>query len=159
MSADFKVGKYYLYNDDEGRTEATATIHAFDYVDGELYAVLTYYIDVIKQVRALPIEKNENGLTVIYLGHGYYLNSDAPVLPKTVKFQVGKAYKYKTSGGCYGSYTVTAKYTDGGTTYIVLDNKDVAKVSKIGVDDNVVEYADFLVNGLLANKTLKEIEE
>ena len=159
MSADFKVGKYYLYNDDEGRTEATATIHAFDYVDGELYAVLTYYIDVIKQVRALPIEKNENGLTVIYLGHGYYLNSDAPVLPKTVKFQVGKAYKQKTvNGGCV-SYTVTAKYTDGGTTYIVVDNRDVLKVGKIEIDGDIVEYANFLVGGILANKTLKEIEE
>lgn len=160
MSADFKVGKYYLYNDDEGRTEATATIHAFDYVDGELYAVLTYYIDVIKQVRALPIEKNENGLTVIYLGHGYYLNSDAPVLPKTVKFQIGKAYKYKTSDGSYVSYTVTAKYTDSiGSTYIVLDNRDVLKVGKIEINGDVVEYANFLVGGLLANKTLKEIEE
>lgn len=159
MSADFKVGKYYLYNDDEGRTEATATIHAFDYVDGELYAVLTYYIDVIKQVRALPVEKNENGLTVIYLGHGYYLNSDAPVLPKPIKFQVGKSYMYRTASGCCESYTVTTKYTDNGITFIVLDNKYVTSVGEIGVDDDVVEYVDFLNIKLFANKTLKEIEE
>lgn len=159
MSKDFKEGKYYIYYDAKGRTEKTATIHALVQVDGELYAVLTYYIDVIKQVRALPIEKNENGLTVIYLGHGYYLNSDAPVLPKPIKFQVGKAYKHETVSGCCVSYSVTAKYTDGGTTYIVLDNRDVLKVGKIEINGDVVEYADFLVGGILANKMLKEIEE
>lgn len=157
MSKDFKEGEYYVFNDTKKKA-GKATIHALVQVDGELHAVLSYDVG-IKRITVLPVEKNEYGLTVIRLGCGVFLNSDAPVLPKPIKFQIGKAYKYKTSGGCYGSYTVTAKYTDGGTTYIVLDNKDVAKVSKIGVDDNVVEYADFLVNGLLANKTLKEIEE
>lgn len=157
MRKELKVGEYYVFSDTKKKA-GKATIHALVQVDGKLHAVLSYD-DGIKRITVLPVEKNEYGLTVIYLGHGYYLNSDAPVLPKTIKFQIGKAYKYKTSGGCYESYTVTAKYTDGGTTYIVLDNRDVLKVGKIEINGDVVEYADFLVGGLLANKTLKEIEE
>lgn len=66
--------------------------------------------------------------------------TDAPVLPKPRKFQIGKAYKHKTSGGYFVNYTVTVKYTDGGTTYIVLDNKYIAKVGKLEIGEGV-EYA------------------
>ena len=157
MSKGFKEGEYYVFSDTKKKA-GKATIHALVQVDGELHAVLSYDVG-IKRITVLPVEKNEYGLTVIRLGCGVFLNSDAPVLPKTVKFQVGKAYKQKTvNGGCV-SYTVTAKYTDGGTTYIVVDNRDVLKVGKIEIDGEVVEYANFLVGGLLANKTFKEIEE
>ena len=155
MSNEFKEGEYYVFSDTKKKA-GKATIYGFVQVNGKPYAVMTITDEVSTPVARLIKHDNDRAYIEVFSG---CLNANAPVLPKTVKFQVGKAYRYKTSGGCYESYTVTAKYTDGGTTYIVLDNKDVAKVSKIEIDDDVVEYADFLVNGLLANKTLKEIEE
>mgnify|MGYP004498365659 CR=1 FL=1 len=147
MSKDFKEGAYYFYNDDAERTMAIATIHALVQVDGELYAVLSH-IDGIKRVRALPVEKNKNGLTVIYLGHGYYLNSDAPVQPKTVKFKVGKRY---IDPRFLEGFIVTAKYTDGDSTYIVLDNKFIATVMKNELHGDIVECANFREFGLTAS--------
>ena len=159
MRKELKVGEYVIF-DRNGKKTGKAKIHGFVLIDGILHAVFTYYIDgVIKHIRTLPVEIEENADAIHFGGAGCYLTADAPVLPKPVKFQVGKVYRYQTSGGSFLSYTVTAKYTDGGTTYIVVDNSDVLKVGKIEIDNDVVEYVDFPVGGLLANETVKEIEE
>lgn len=155
MSKEFKEGEYYVFSDTKKKV-GKATIYGFVQVEKKPYAIMVISGEASTPV-ARPIE-HDNGRAYIKVFEGY-LNPDAPVLPKTVKFQVGKAYKQKTvNGGCV-SYTVTAKYTDGGTTYIVVDNRDVLKVGKIEIDGEVVEYANFLVGGILANKTFKEIEE
>ncbi len=155
MSNEFKEGEYYVFSDTKKKA-GKATIYGFVQVNGKPYAVMTITDEASTPVARLIKHDNDRAYIEVFSG---CLNANAPVQPKVVKFQVGKAYKYKTSGGCYESYTVTAKYTDGGTTYIVLDNRGVLKVSKIEINGDVVEYADFLDNGLLANKTLKEIEE
>lgn len=155
MSKDFKEGEYYVFSDTKKKV-GKATIYGFVQVNGKPYAVMTITGEVSTPVARLIKHDNDRAYIEVFSG---CLNANAPVLPKTVKFQVGKAYKQKTvNGGCV-SYTVTAKYTDGGTTYIVVDNSDVLKVGKIEINGDVVEYANFLVGGIFANKTLKEIEE
>lgn len=159
MRKELKVGEYVIF-DRNGKKTGKAKIHGFVLIDGILHAVFTYYIDgVIKHIRTLPVEIEENADAIHFGGAGCYLTADAPVLPKPVKFQVGKSYMYRTASGCCESYTVTTKYTDNGITFIVLDNKYVTSVGEIGVDDDVVEYVDFLNIKLFANKRLKEIEE
>ena len=150
MNEDFKIGKYAIYNENKKRTKAIATIHALVQVDGELYAILSH-IDTIKRVRALPVEKNENGLTVIHLGYGYYLDSNGPVQPKSAKFEVGKSY---IDSDYIKSYIVNAKYTDKDSTYIVLNNEFVAEVKNEEADDGgIVEYVR-LPNALILASNL-----
>lgn len=155
MNKDFRVGEYYVFSDTKKKV-GKATIYGFVQVEEKPYAIM-----VISGEASTPVArliKQANDMTYIEV-FGGYLYADAPVQPKPVKFKVGEVYKQKTvNGGCV-SYTVTAKYTDGDSTYIVVDNSDVLKVGKIEINGDVVEYANFLVGGLLANKTLKEIEE
>lgn len=136
---EFKKGKYYIYNNAEERTKEIATIHALIYVDDELYAIVSYP-DGVKRATSLPVKKDENGLTVIYLGDGFYLNSDAPVRSKTMRFKVGKAY---IDDSC-NLFQVTNRYTDSmGETYIVLCNKFIGGVTEIELDGDIVEQACF----------------
>lgn len=155
MNKDFRVGEYYVFSDTKKKV-GKATIYGFVQVEEKPYAIM-----VISGEASTPVArliKQANDMTYIEV-FGGYLYADAPVQPKAVKFQVGKAYRYKTSGGSFLSYSVTTKYTDGGTTYIVLDNRDVLKVGKIEINGDVVEYVDFPVGGILANKMLKEFKE
>lgn len=155
MRKELKVGEYVIF-DRNGKKTGKAKIHGFVLIDGILHAVFTYYIDgVIKHIRTLPVEIEENADAIHFGGAGCYLTADAPVLPKTVKFQVGRTYVDDK----LNRYKITDKYTDNGTTYIVLINTYVTEVSKIDVDDDVVEFAKIFNIRLFANKTLKEIEE
>lgn len=134
MRKEFKVGEYYVFSDTKKKA-GKATIHALVQVDGELHAVLSYDVG-IKRITVLPVEKNENGLTVIRLGCGVFLNSDAPVPPKTVRFQVGKTYFYKND-----EFTVTAKYTSPkGRTYLIFEDIYVLEVR---TNEYNVEYVQF----------------
>ena len=156
MSNEFKEGEYYVFDKDNEKV-SKERIYSIVQVEEKPYAVISFRSAGVDGPLVLPIS-HVKGETYIEF-YGWHLYADAPVLPKPIKFQIGKAYKHETVNGCYVSYTVTAKYTDGGTTYIVVDNSDVLKVGKIEIDGDIVEYANFLVGGLLANKTLKEIEE
>lgn len=155
MRKELKVGEYVIF-DRNGKKTGKAKIHGFVLIDGILHAVFTYYIDgVIKHIRTLPVEIEENADAIHFGGAGCYLTADAPVLPKPVKFQVGRTYVDDK----LNRYKITDKYTDNGTTYIVLINTYVTEVSKIDVDDDVVEFAKIFNIRLFANKTFKEIEE
>lgn len=147
MSKDFKIGNYYIYNDAKERTKATATIHSFVNIDGKSYAVVSY-TDDIKRIVTLPVE-NQNGLTRIYLGFGFYLKFDAPVQPMSAKFEVGKRY---IDNDFNYTYIVSAKYTDNDSTYIVLNNKFIATVEKEETDNgDTVEYVCLSNTRILAS--------
>ena len=159
MRKEFNVGEYYLFNDAKKKV-GKERIYSIVQVEGKPYAVVSFGLGGTTEPFVLPI-KHDNGRAYIDL-FGRYLNIDAPVLPKTVKFKIGETY----IDDRLKRITVTAKYTDNiGSTYIVLGNRYVAKVSKIDVDDNVVEYANYIsrngdvIGKVVANKTLKEIEE
>lgn len=77
----------------------------------------------------------------------YYICKDAEEA-KLVEFKVGKRYV----DPCFLEFfIVTAKYTDGGTTYIVLDNKFIAMVMKNELHGDIVECAEFSKFGLTAS--------
>lgn len=155
MRKEFKVGEYYIFYGAKKKV-GKAKIHALIQIDGVLHAVFTYYIDdVINSVRTLPVEIEENADAIHFCATGCYLTAASPVLPKPIKFKVREVY----IDDKHNFFEVTDKYTDRDTTYIVLDNKYVTSVGEIGVDDDVVEYVDFLNVKLFANKTLKEIEK
>ena len=71
MRKELKVGEYYVFYGAKKKA-GKATIHALVQVDGELHAVLSYDVG-IKRITVLPVEKNDNGLTVIRLGCGVFL--------------------------------------------------------------------------------------
>ena len=152
MSNEFKEGEYYVFSDTKKKA-GKATIYGFVQVNGKPYAVMTITDEASTPVARLIKHDNDRAYIEVFSG---CLNADALVPPKPVKFRVGETYiddRLKL-------ITVTAKYTDSiGSTYIVLGNRYVAKVSKIGVDDNVVEYANYIsrngdvIGKVVANKT------
>lgn len=151
----FKVGKYYIFNKN-GKKIGKAKINVLFQIEGILHAVFTYYLDAIKHICTLPVEI-EGKTTTIHFGEaGYYLNADAPVQPKVVKFKVGKAYVDDR----HDLYQVTNRYTDAnGNTYIVLGNKFIGEIFKDEIDGGVVEQACFsnyekeVMGRVIANET------
>lgn len=153
MRKELKVGEYVIF-DRNGKKTGKAKIHGFVLIDGILHAVFTYYIDgVIKHIRTLPVEIEENADAIHFGGAGCYLTAASPVLPKPVKFKVGKIY----SDYEHNVFSVVDKYTPyKGETHLVLDDRFIAEVE---VKDNV-EYASFVYSDgssitLAANRYLE----
>ncbi len=141
MSEDFKIGKYVIF-DRNGKKKSEATIHALIQIDGILHAVFTYYYgDVIRHIRILPVEIEENANTIHFGEDEWYLTAASPVPPKSVKFQVGKTYVDDK----HVFFNITDKYTDAeGITHVILNNKYVADVSKTEVDGFTIEHTNFV---------------
>lgn len=136
MRKEFKVGEYYIFYGAKKKV-GKAKIHALIQIDGILHAVFTYYIDgVIKHIRTLPVEIEENADAIHFGGAGCYLTADAPVQPKVVKFKVGEVYFNKSN-----EFTVTAKYTSPkGRTYLIFEDIYILEVR---TNEYNVEYVEF----------------
>lgn len=138
MRKELKVGEYVIF-DRNGKKTGKAKIHGFVLIDGILHAVFTYYIDgVIKHIRTLPVEIEENADAIHFGGAGCYLTADAPVLPKLVKFKVGEIYTNNDDD----KFRITDKYSNclNGSMHLVLNDEIVADVKP---DDDGIEHAEF----------------
>lgn len=138
MSKEFKIGNYIIFNG-AGKKIGVAKIHNLIEIDGAPYAVFTYYYDAIKQVRTSPVKIEGKSETIRFGNAGHYLDADAPVLPKAIKFQVGKTY----IDDRHNLLEVTNKYTCNAITYIVLNNNIVTDIIEADPDGDNVEYAEF----------------
>ena len=131
MSKDFKEGEYYVFSDTKKKV-GKATIYGFVQVNEKPYAVMTITDEASTPVARLIKHDNDRAYIEVFSG---CLNANAPVLPKTVKFQVGKTYFYKND-----EFTVTAKYTSPkGRTYLIFEDIYILEVE---TKDNV-EYVEF----------------
>ena len=140
MEKKFNVAEYYIFAENNKKV-GKAKIHSLVEVNGTIYAVVSYRdaADDVSCVEARPVY-NLKDRAVIFLLNAGFIYADAPVLPKVVKFEVGKCYidDSRTIS------QVTNKYTDSmGKTYIVLCNKFIGSVFETEIDGDVVEQAIF----------------
>lgn len=151
----FKVGKYYIF-DKNGKKIGKVKIHALVEIDGILHAVFTYYLDAIKSIRTLPVEIEGETQTIHFGEAGWYLNADAPVLPKPIKFKVGKKYHYFFDENDEGERFITARYKDpiDGRLKVVFGDD----ICEINIDQNGNEelYLTLLDVEVKAGNEVKE---
>lgn len=134
MSKEFKEGEYYVFSDTKKKV-GKATIYGFVQVEKKPYAIMVISGEASTPV-ARPIE-HDNGRAYIKVFEGY-LNPDAPVLPKLVKFRVGEIYTNNDDD----KFQITDKYSNclNGSMHLVLNDEIVADVKP---DADGAEHAEF----------------
>ena len=150
---EFKAGKYYIFNKN-GKKIGKAKIHALVQIDGILHAVFTYYLVALKHVSTLAVEIEGEAQTIHFGEAGWYLNADAPVQPKPVKFKVGKEYFYHNKEGFDKKIFIHAKYKDPADSLIkvVFTN---GEISVCYLDKNGNEYITFCEYEINAKNVVK----
>lgn len=152
---EFKVGEYYIFNANKKRA-GKAKIHGLVEVNGIIHAVVSYRDDDdVSCIEARPVCDLKDRAAIFLLDAGF-IYADAPVLPKVVKFKVGKKYYYFFDENDEGERFITARYKDpiDGRLKVVFGDD----ICEINIDQNGNEelYLTLLDAEVKAGNEVKE---